>query len=54
MCAEGLDDDLADVVLCRALGEELQEDEVVVAVGDDAGQVVGFGEDEAVRVVVRR
>ena len=53
MCAEDFDDDLADVVLRRALGEQLQEDEVVVAVGDDAGEVVGLGEDQAVRVVFR-
>lgn len=33
------------------MGEELQEDEVVVLVGDDAGEVVGFAEEEAARVV---
>ena len=53
LCAESFDDDLADVVLCRALGEELQEDQVVVTVGNDAGEVVGLGEDQTVRVVFR-
>ena len=52
--AERCDEDGANVVLRRALGEELQEDEVVVAVGDDAGKIVSLGEDEAVRVVLRR
>jgi hypothetical protein len=34
-----------------ALGEELEEDEIVVAIGDDAWEIVGFGEDETVGVV---
>ena len=46
-------EDVADVVLRCALGEELEDDEVVVAVGDDAGEVVGLGEDEAAGVVLR-
>ncbi len=50
--AEDFGQELADVVLRGALGEELEDDEVVVAVGDDAGEVVGFGEDEAVGVVL--
>ena len=37
----------ADVVLGSCLGEELDDDEVVVAVDDDAGEVVCLGEDEA-------
>jgi len=49
--AESGDDGGADVVLGGGLGEELEENEVVVAVGEDAGEVVGFGEDEAVGVV---
>ena len=44
---EDVDEDLADVVLRGALGEQLHDDERVVAVGDDAGERVGFGEDEA-------
>ncbi len=48
--AEGVGEDGTDVVLRGALREELDEDEVVVAVGDDAGEVVGLGEDEAVGV----
>jgi hypothetical protein len=52
LCAESFDDDVADVVLCGALREELQEDEIVVAIGDDAGKIVGLGEDQAVRVVL--
>ena len=51
---ECCDEDGANVVLRRALGEQLQKDEVVVAVGDDAGKIVGLGEDEAMRVVLRR
>ena len=51
LCAEDFDDDLADVILRSALREQLQENEVVIAIGDDAGEVVGLGEDQAVRVV---
>lgn len=40
-------EEFAEIVLRGALGEELEEDEVAVAVGDDAGEVVGFREDEA-------
>ncbi len=50
--AEDFGEELADVVLGGALGEELEDDEVVVAVGDDAGEVVGFGEDESAGVVL--
>ena len=53
-CAESCDEDGANVVLRSALREQLQEDEVVVTVGDDAGKIVGLGEDEAVRIVGRR
>lgn len=49
--AQDFGEEVADVVLCGPLGEELEDDEVVVAVGDDAGEVVGLGEDEAAGVV---
>jgi hypothetical protein len=31
---------------------QLQQDEIVVAIGDDARKVIGFGEDQAMRVVL--
>jgi hypothetical protein len=40
-------DGFADVGEVEALGEYLDEDEVVVAIDDEAGELVGFGEDEA-------
>ena len=51
MIAEGAGEGGADVILRGGLGEELEEDEVGVEVGDDAGELVGFGEDEAGGVV---
>ena len=45
--AEGFDDGGAEVVLGGSLGEELEDGEVVVSVDDDAGERVGFAEDEA-------
>ena len=49
--AEDFGYQFSDVVLRGALGEELEDDEVVVAVGDDAGESVGLGEDESAGVV---
>ena len=45
------DDDGANIVLRGALGEKLDEDEIVVTIGDDAGEIVGLREYEAVRIV---
>ena len=48
---EGLEqsarDGFADVGEVQALGEDLDEDEVVVAIDDEAGELVGFGKDQA-------
>ena len=43
--------DGADVVLRGALGEQLEKYEIVVAVGDDAGKIVGLRKNEAVRII---
>ena len=53
-CTERCDEDGANVILRSALRDKLQEHEVVVTVGDDTGNVVGLGEDEAMRIVGRR
>jgi len=51
MGAQSFAEDSADIVLRGALSEELRQDKIVVAIGDDAGKVVGFRKDQAVRVV---
>jgi len=50
--AKGRNDGLANVVLRRALREQLQDDEIVVAVGEDAGKVIGFTEKQPMGIVL--
>ncbi len=45
--AQGFYENFSDVVLGGALGEELEDDEVLVTIGDDSREVIGFCEDEA-------
>lgn len=51
--AESVDQGLPDVVLCGALGQQLHDDEVGIAVGYDAGEVIGLGKDQTLGIGVR-
>jgi len=51
MRAEGFNQDGANIILGCSLREELEQDKIVIAIGDDAGKVVRLSKDKTVRVV---